>query len=134
MLGCGGVSSGADALKFTGAGTSAVQMYTSSRYKGPGAAHEIKDELAALLRKEDRSWKEVVCDVVERSSWCEPPPPPRVPAPGEASVQLLTQEVEEPKRLLERLCGRMTQVTRLRRLRFLRRWSCSCWDSNLGST
>ena len=81
-----------------------MQLYTAFGYKGPGAAREIKDELAALLRAEGRTWQAVVREAVERDSWRAPPPPP---PPAEPTVQLLVQEAEELKRLLDGLGERM---------------------------
>ncbi|KZV92843.1 hypothetical protein EXIGLDRAFT_717813 [Exidia glandulosa HHB12029] len=68
LIGCGGISSGADALEFARAGASAVQLYTSFAYDGPGAPRRIKDELAALLRKEGKTWSQVVNEAVETLS------------------------------------------------------------------
>ena len=93
------------------AGAAAVQLYTAFGYAGPGAARAVKDELAALLRAEGTTWRAVVRDAVARTSWREPVPEP-VPEPepvkpGEASVQMLVQEAEELKRLLDSLGERM---------------------------
>ena len=93
------------------AGAAAVQLYTAFGYAGPGAARAVKDELAALLRAEGTTWRAVVREAVERASWREPVPEP-VPEPepvkpGEASVQMLVQEAEELKRLLDSLGERM---------------------------
>ncbi|KAE8267791.1 hypothetical protein A4X09_0g4552 [Tilletia walkeri] len=60
LIGCGGIFSGADALEFARAGASAVQIYTSFGYTGVGAPRRIKDELVELLKKEGKSWKELV--------------------------------------------------------------------------
>lgn len=111
LIGCGGITSGADALDFARAGAAAVQLYTAFGYAGPGAARAVKDELAALLRAEGTTWRAVVREAVERASWREPVPEP-VPEPepvkpGEASVQMLVQEAEELKRLLDSLGERM---------------------------
>ncbi|KAH9926271.1 uncharacterized protein BXZ73DRAFT_102954 [Epithele typhae] len=110
IIGCGGISSGADALEFARAGAAAVQLYTVFGYRGPGAAREIKDELAALLRAEGTTWQAVVTDAVERTAWREPSPaPPKAKEKegGEVSVQLLVQEAEELKKLLDGLGERL---------------------------
>ncbi|KAK0526821.1 Dihydroorotate dehydrogenase (quinone), mitochondrial [Tilletia horrida] len=60
LIGCGGIFSGADALEFAKAGASAVQIYTSFGYTGVGAPRRIKDELLELLKKEGKSWKDVI--------------------------------------------------------------------------
>jgi dihydroorotate dehydrogenase len=46
IIGCGGISSGSDALKFIEAGASAVQIYTALVYQGPSVVGEIKDYLS----------------------------------------------------------------------------------------
>ncbi|KAI0701460.1 dihydroorotate dehydrogenase [Cerioporus squamosus] len=109
IIGCGGIASGADALEYARAGAAAVQLYTAFGYHGPGTAREIKDELAALLRKEGRTWQEVVREAVEKTSLREGR---TAEAEGseslsEASVKLLVQEAEELKRLLDGLGERM---------------------------
>ncbi|GAA5961079.1 hypothetical protein JCM21900_006698 [Sporobolomyces salmonicolor] len=60
LIGCGGISSGADALEFAKAGASLVQLYTGFVYGGVGLPRQIKDELAALLKKEGKTWGEVI--------------------------------------------------------------------------
>ena len=60
LIGCGGISSGQDALDFAKAGASLVQLYTGFVYGGFGLPREIKNELAALLHKEGKTWKEVI--------------------------------------------------------------------------
>ncbi|KAM5544300.1 hypothetical protein V8D89_001960 [Ganoderma adspersum] len=103
LIGCGGISSGADALEFARAGAAAVQLYTAFGYQGPGAARTIKDELVELLRMEGKTWREVVRDAVEQHSFREPPPP----AAAEPTVDVLLQEAEELKRLLDGLGERI---------------------------
>ncbi|CAK5273993.1 unnamed protein product, partial [Mycena citricolor] len=68
LIGCGGISSGQDALEYARAGAALVQVYTGFGYDGVGACRRIKDELADELRKEGKSWREVVdLAVAERS-------------------------------------------------------------------
>lgn len=50
LIGCGGVSSGADAYAKIRAGASLVQLYTALVFQGPGLVARIKRELAARLR------------------------------------------------------------------------------------
>ena len=107
LIGCGGISSGADALEFARAGAAAVQLYTAFGYQGPGAARAIKDELVELLRKEGTTWREVVRGAVEQHSFREPPPPPPVVEP---TVEVLHQEAEELKRLLDGLGEKIEEV------------------------
>lgn len=52
LIGCGGISSGADAYAKIRAGASLVQLYTALVYKGPGLVPQINRELAALLRRD----------------------------------------------------------------------------------
>src|SRR5690606_30757893 len=50
LVGCGGVSSGADAYAKIRAGASLIQLYTALVYGGPGLVEEITRSLAAHLR------------------------------------------------------------------------------------
>ncbi|MDA8051630.1 MAG: quinone-dependent dihydroorotate dehydrogenase [Rhodospirillales bacterium] len=50
LIGCGGVSNGAQALGKICAGASLVQLYTAFAYAGPALVPRIKRELAAALR------------------------------------------------------------------------------------
>ncbi len=52
LIGCGGVSSGADAYAKIRAGASLVQIYTALIYKGPFLVSHINRELAALLERD----------------------------------------------------------------------------------
>ncbi|HEV7267806.1 MAG TPA: quinone-dependent dihydroorotate dehydrogenase [Falsiroseomonas sp.] len=52
LIGCGGVSSGADALEKIRAGASLVQLYAAFAYEGPALVPRMKRELAALLRRD----------------------------------------------------------------------------------
>ncbi|CEH14777.1 dihydroorotate dehydrogenase [Ceraceosorus bombacis] len=56
LVGCGGISSGADALDFARAGASAVELYTSFGYEGVGHPRRIKDELTSLLKAQNTTW------------------------------------------------------------------------------
>ncbi|KAG7824814.1 hypothetical protein KL942_002980 [Ogataea angusta] len=60
LVGCGGISSGKDALDFARAGATFVQLYTAFAYKGPGLARKIKDEITEELKKENKTWMQVV--------------------------------------------------------------------------
>lgn len=60
LVGCGGISSGQDALDYAKAGASLVQLYTGFVYGGVGLPRKIKDELAELLQKEGKAWKDVI--------------------------------------------------------------------------
>ncbi len=50
LIGCGGISSGADAYAKIRAGASLIQLYTALIYSGPGLIDEIKSSLLAHLR------------------------------------------------------------------------------------
>ncbi|WP_372616862.1 quinone-dependent dihydroorotate dehydrogenase [Falsiroseomonas sp.] len=52
LIGCGGVSNGADALEKIRAGASLVQLYAAFAYEGPALIPRIKRDLAALLRRD----------------------------------------------------------------------------------
>ncbi|KAK1380517.1 Dihydroorotate dehydrogenase (quinone), mitochondrial [Heracleum sosnowskyi] len=52
LIGCGGISSGADAYKKIRAGASLVQLYTAFAYGGPALIPQIKAELAECLEKD----------------------------------------------------------------------------------
>ncbi|GAA5907522.1 hypothetical protein JCM8208_001403 [Rhodotorula glutinis] len=60
LVGCGGISTGQDALDYAKAGASLVQLYTGFVYGGVGLPRRIKDELAELLKAEGKTWKDVV--------------------------------------------------------------------------
>lgn len=60
LIGCGGISSGQDALEFGKAGATFVQLYTAFAYKGPGLPAKIRDELADLLKKENKTWLQII--------------------------------------------------------------------------
>lgn len=60
LVGCGGISSGKDALEFGKAGANFVQLYTAFAYKGPGLPGKIRDELSEELTKLGKTWDEVV--------------------------------------------------------------------------
>ncbi|MBI0433790.1 quinone-dependent dihydroorotate dehydrogenase [Roseomonas sp. KE0001] len=52
LIGCGGVSSGAEAYEKIRAGAALVQLYTAFAYAGPALVPRLKRELAALLRRD----------------------------------------------------------------------------------
>jgi dihydroorotate dehydrogenase len=52
LIGCGGVTSGADALTKIRAGASLVQVYSALVFGGPALVQKIKSELASALRAE----------------------------------------------------------------------------------
>jgi dihydroorotate dehydrogenase len=52
LIGVGGVASGADAYAKIRAGASLVQLYSALVFEGPGLVNTIKEELAALLKRD----------------------------------------------------------------------------------
>lgn len=60
IIGCGGISSGSDALAMANAGASIVQIYTSFGFRGVGTPRLIKDEISERLRLNGESWKNQV--------------------------------------------------------------------------
>ncbi|WRT63988.1 dihydroorotate dehydrogenase (fumarate) [Kwoniella shivajii] len=57
IIGCGGVSTGEDALLMARAGASLIQVYTSFGYRGVGTPRLIKDEITTHLIESKSSWK-----------------------------------------------------------------------------
>ena len=100
IFGCGGISTGADALEYAKEGATAVQLYTSLGYDGVGTPRRIKDELTQLLKAEGTTWEQVVTQSIAEKSYKEPPPPEPV-KPEEVTVQQLIAEAEELKKLLD---------------------------------
>lgn len=104
LIGCGGISSGADALAFARAGASAVQVYTDFGYDGVGACRRIKDELTEELQKEGTSWSQVVQKAVGELSAKKKAAaklaPKQSPSPTKGVYQDL---IDEALRLRERL-------------------------------
>ncbi|KAL6928437.1 Dihydroorotate dehydrogenase (quinone), mitochondrial [Hanseniaspora valbyensis] len=60
LVGCGGISSGKDCIEFAKAGATYVQLYTAFAYTGPPLVARIKDELTAELKKEGKTWMEII--------------------------------------------------------------------------
>lgn len=60
LIGCGGISSGADALEFGKAGATFIELYTAFAFKGPGLPAKVRDELAGLLIKEGKTWQQII--------------------------------------------------------------------------
>lgn len=60
LVGCGGISTGKDAVDFAKAGATFVQLYTAYAYTGPGLIARIKDEINDELKKENKTWMEII--------------------------------------------------------------------------
>eukprot|EP00958_Prasinococcus_capsulatus_P015996 scaffold1761_cov357-Prasinococcus_capsulatus_cf.AAC.2 len=52
IIGCGGISSGADAYEKIRAGASLVQIYTAMAYQGPQLLPDMKKEIEACLQRD----------------------------------------------------------------------------------
>ena len=63
LIGCGGISSGADAYAKIRSGAHAVQLYSALVYEGPGLVAKINAELAALLKADGFSSVEAAVGV-----------------------------------------------------------------------
>ncbi|CCM02025.1 uncharacterized protein FIBRA_04101 [Fibroporia radiculosa] len=101
IIGCGGISSGADALEYAKAGATAVQIYTSFGYDGVGTCRRIKDELAEALSREGATWMETV---QRASAELSLKPEDRS---AHTSIAQLTKEAEELMRLVDELGERV---------------------------
>lgn len=108
IFGCGGISTGLDALEYARAGATAVQVYTSFSYDGVGTCRRIKDELVQELKKEGTTWAEIVRRATTEKNFKEVPPPEPVKA-GEGTVAQLIQEAEELKKLLDQFSDKFTE-------------------------
>ncbi|KAJ3337410.1 Dihydroorotate dehydrogenase (quinone), mitochondrial [Gonapodya sp. JEL0774] len=60
IIGCGGITSGSDAIEYARAGASAVQVYTGVAYGGPGLVAKVKNEVKEELKRRGKTWMEVV--------------------------------------------------------------------------
>lgn len=60
LIGCGGISTGKDALEFGKAGATFIQVYTAFGYKGIGLPAKIRDELFNELKKEGKTWEQII--------------------------------------------------------------------------
>lgn len=104
LIGCGGISSGVDALAYARAGACLVQVYTGFGYDGVGTCRRIKDELISLLKTEGKTWSGVVDEAVQTLSWKKPESQPLKPVEaGDATIGKLIEQAEELKVLLDRL-------------------------------
>jgi dihydroorotate dehydrogenase len=68
LIGCGGISTGEDALDYAKAGASFVQLYTALGYQGVGLPRILKDEIAEYLKAEKKTWKDVVGSGIDLAS------------------------------------------------------------------
>ncbi|GEM08879.1 dihydroorotate oxidase [Rhodotorula toruloides] len=118
LVGCGGISSGQDALDYAKAGASLVQLYTGFVYGGVGLPRRIKDELTELLGREGKAWKEVVGSGRVRKESIPPAPAPAVAlsdrsdglSEGKPSTADFERELKEAKGELEALIEELAQA------------------------
>ncbi|KAJ7115904.1 Dihydroorotate dehydrogenase-domain-containing protein [Mycena epipterygia] len=103
LIGCGGISTGADALDYAKAGASLVQVYTGFGYDGAGACRRIKDQLVDELTKEGLTWEDVVKKAVSDLSLKEGAREREPNADANPSLGQLIAEAEELRRLLDQL-------------------------------
>ena len=68
LIGCGGISTGADAIEYAKSGASFVQFYTALGYQGVGLPRTIKDEIVSELKKDGKTWKNTVGSGVDLES------------------------------------------------------------------
>ena len=107
LIGCGGITSGADALEFAKAGASMVQVYTGFGYDGAGMCRRIKDQLVEALEREGLSWSEVVQKAVAELSLKERPPTDDIAVRNNGTIEELIAEAQELKSLLDKLGEKM---------------------------
>ncbi|QPG73262.1 hypothetical protein FOA43_000570 [Brettanomyces nanus] len=60
LIGCGGIFSGKDAIEYAKAGATFVELYSSFAYKGTGLASKVKDEIVHELKKEGKTWMQII--------------------------------------------------------------------------
>ena len=60
LIGCGGVTTGHDAIEFARAGATTVQLYTAFACNGVGTPRRIKDEITQILEAQGKTWMDVV--------------------------------------------------------------------------
>lgn len=105
LIGCGGISTGADALEFAKAGASMVQVYTGFGYDGVGACRRIKDQVVDELAREGKTWSEVVNEAVDKLSLKEAEKPTEIDQTS--AISLLIAEAHELKTMLDKLGDKM---------------------------
>lgn len=108
LIGCGGISTGADALEYAKAGASMVQVYTGFGYDGVGACRRIKDQLSEELEREGKTWNEVVKKAVDELS-LKPAIEPSSPSDkkAETSISQLIADAEHLRVMLDTLDKRL---------------------------
>lgn len=98
IIGCGGISSGADALAFARAGASCIQLLTVFGYDGAGTCRRIKDELTEELARTGTTWRRIVGQAMQENTTA---------SRHSVGVQQLVRQAEELHVLLNELAQRM---------------------------
>lgn len=115
IIGCGGISTGSDALAFAKAGASTVQFYTALSTDGAGAVRRIKDEVVQELENnpgQGMTWTQVVQSAVRELAGTHPAryQARQARAVAPPSEETLNKEAEELKREAETLNGLLVQA------------------------
>ncbi|XBW37480.1 hypothetical protein QEN19_003061 [Hanseniaspora menglaensis] len=66
LVGCGGISTGKDCIEFAKAGATYIELYTSFAYTGPPLVARIKDEITAELKKEGKTWMQIIGEDIKK--------------------------------------------------------------------
>jgi dihydroorotate dehydrogenase len=103
LIGCGGISSGQDAIDFAKAGATFVQLYTGLVYRGVGLPRQIKDEVTEYLKSENKHWVDLVGSGVPKSELALPKRPAEAEQPG------WDESLVSAKRELQDLIGKLSQ-------------------------
>jgi dihydroorotate dehydrogenase len=109
LIGCGGISSGQDAVEFAKAGATFVQLYTGLVYKGIGLPRQIKDDVAQYLKQEGKHWVDLVGSGVPKSELKLPERLQQAPPEAGRGDGLHDKELADAKRELEDIIGRLNQ-------------------------
>ncbi|KAG8859633.1 Dihydroorotate dehydrogenase (quinone), mitochondrial [Serendipita sp. 411] len=105
IVGCGGISTGDDAIEFARAGASTVQIYTSLAYDGAGAPRRIKDEITLRLKETNLTWMDIVKQGQEKA-WQRP----RKDSAPIDTASGLTESIQEGANRLAAMGERLIEV------------------------
>ena len=109
LIGCGGITTGQDAIDFAKAGATLVQFYTSFIYGGIGFPRKIKDEVTEILRKENTTWAQIIgTGAPKRVAVIEPVVVEQVEMPVLMAVAAKGEESIEMKQDLESLLEQLS--------------------------
>jgi dihydroorotate dehydrogenase len=108
IIGCGGISSRADAVEYACAGANAVQLYTAFGYGSVGTARRIKDEIVEELKRQGTTWADVSREATQHLAW-KAPTGVVTEGNGEDDIAVLIHEAEELKGLLDGVAARFLE-------------------------